>query len=282
MKRIADSTAVHITMLARAALGALLLITSALSAGCGQSSPARQLGDDVVATTVVTEDAASTLPAADVGDCIAPLRVVVFQDKTGSAAENRTPQIQVTDLEPVIEHVTRCGGELGLGAIDSQSNTSLARLYVPEPPAPPSRPEQRGTPFQIVQARNRYESQKAEYEATARRHRADAGRRAELFRAEARDLLDLPHDASRTDIWGAISRGGYFLAEPGTWHRHGRLILAVVSDAVDNVRRQSVPLPEGAEIYLINGAPSLGTLTDLKPVRFESFGAAVRYILDSN
>jgi hypothetical protein len=281
MERANDCGGAPICQLVRAGVLVGPLVAIALFAGCGGSTSARQVGDDAVAMTVMNGTADSTLQAADVEVCGAPLRVVVQQDKTGSVAENRTPQIHVADLEPLIAQVVRCGGELALGIIDNQSNSVLARLYVPEPGMPPSRPEQRGTPFQLVQARARYESQRTDYDLTAQRHQADAQRQAQLFRAEAAELLSVPHDASRTDVWGAVARSGYFLGEPGTWQRNPRLIAAVVSDVVDNVGRQPVRFPEGAELYLINGAPCLGALTDLNPVRFESFDAAVRYILGS-
>jgi hypothetical protein len=221
---------------------------------------------------------ASAVTAAPV--CGAPLLFVAMQDKTGSAEETRTPDIRLDELEPVLRRVTECGGEISLGIIDEQSNSSLARLYVPEPPERPSEPVRSGAPGAVARALKEHRAQLAAYTRTDSLRRAEAGRRAAAFRAEAERLLALPRDAQRSDIWGGISRAAYVLGEPGTWRRDPVRVAAVASDAQDNVGALSAPWPQDAELFLINGDPVLEHLQTLKPVRFESFGAAVRFILE--
>lgn len=246
----------------------IFLHAAILAVGCGTGSTEEMAGHS-----------ASRAPL-EARACAGPLRLVAFQDKSGSGNENRTPQVETADLHPLVDYVTRCGGELGLGTIDIQSNAPLVRLYVEEFPAPPREPARRGTPFQIAQARQAYEAELARYQAAADEHRARLQRDTAAFLVQAAELLSQQNNAPQTDVWGAISRAGYFLGEHGRWERPPRLVAVMISDAIDNTGAPVVPLPERTELYLINGEPSLGALNDLKPIRFESFDAAVRYILN--
>lgn len=236
---------------------------AAAAAGCSSTTPGA---------------AAVTATAPDSDSCARAIRFVVQQDKSGSGNSMRTPQI-LADLEPIVAFVIRCGGEVAVGLIAESSNSSLVRLYVPQPPTRPNEPSRTGTPFEIGKALENYNLNMAQYDSAIAKHFADAQQRAAAFREQAGHVLATRNDAKRTDIWGALSRCAYFLSEPVKWKGQPRMAAIVVSDAIDNVGALNVPMPPDAELFLVNGAPSLGSLESLKPTRFESFEAAVRYLL---
>lgn len=238
-----------------------------IAAGCG-SAP--------------SDSAAGGTASSAVASCMTPLRVVAMQDKSDSGNQNRTPQASVADLEPLIAQVIRCGGEIALGTIDEQSNAPLARLYVREPLPRLNEPQFQGTPFEVARARQAYEAGVARSDSGAAERDVDARKRAENFRNQVEKLLSSPNHAQRTDVWGGISRAGYFLGEAGEWQHPPELVAVVISDAIDNAGAPEVPLPEHTELLLVNGTPSLGALAALRPRRYESIEAAVRHITRGN
>jgi hypothetical protein len=248
------------------------LISASLCVSCDRSASSRQRVPEPELLGVGAD--------TDAARCVAPLRVVVFQDKTASGTVNRTPQVGVGDLEPLIDHVVQCGGEVALGVIESRSNTSLARLYVAEPPSPPAAPVLVGTPFEVLRERRRHQAELARYARAAASRMAGARSLADSFRAGAVRQLATPRDPRRTDVWGAIARAAAFLMEPGDWERPPYLATIVVSDAIDNVGAPKIVLPAAAHLYLVNGAPSLGALEILHPTQVEAVAAAVRRVVN--
>lgn len=212
-----------------------------------------------------------------------PLRSVLMQDKTGSGSKYRTPQLSVGDLDPLFALLRDCGGEVGVGLVDEQSNRTLVRLYVPEPqlsqlPVPPS---DQGNPFKRGKALQEYQAAKQLYEQKQAQRRRDVDQRIAAFKTALAEKLKTKPDARRTDVWGAVNRAEYFLAEPEHgWRQPPLKVMVLISDALDNVRAPSVQLPlaSSATVLLINGSPSLGALEPLEPLRFESIDAAVRFI----
>jgi hypothetical protein len=243
---------------------ASVLSAVAVLAGCGSPSAA----------------APATIDARETAAC-PPLRIVIFQDKTGSATWMRTPQISVDDLEPLIAYIARCSGEIALGLVERNSNASLVRMHV-ERPAPVwvEPPVAGGSAFRRERAQRERAEKRRTFEADSAAHFDGVAQRVAAFQDLAAPLLQRPPNARRTDIWGAISRAAYFLGEPVPGGVEQRLVALLASDAKDNIGAPSVPLPERAELLLVNGEPSLGALKDLDPRRFESFASAVRFLVN--
>ncbi len=214
--------------------------------------------------------------------CSRALRIAAFQDKSYSGGVNATPQVGVPDLEPLISRVSECGGELALGIIARNSNAPLARMYVAEPAAAPVKPVFRGSTFDVSKQKARFRTLMEAYDSAMAVRDSAAQREADAFRRSAAALLSVPDTAMRSDIVGALDRGAYFAAEPGQWVTPPQVVLAIISDAADNIRQVAVPMPSYMKTMVINGAPTaLTTLEKLgiSAVRFESFAAATREIL---
>jgi hypothetical protein len=256
----------------------LLLVGCELPAEQGSAPP--QAEDS-------TQAAASSRPGTT-AQCDGPLEVAMMQDKSRSSKKYRTSQLKTDDLTPIIERLRACGGELAVGIIKAESNQSLARLYVPAPnlkplPEAPSR-EEAGNAFDYHQAMKQYKKARAKAkkarQATREQHRREVERRVKAFKAEVAKLLKTAPAAAHTDVWGGIRRAELFLAEPNAGYDTPlEKAMIIVSDARDNAGKPPVeiPLESGAQVLLVNGAPSLGSLKKVDPTRFESIAGAVRY-----
>ena len=225
----------------------------------------------------------STLEAEEADVCNRPVKVVFQQDKTGSATEHYTPQFALADLEPLFDGLQRCGGELAVGLINQQSNRTLTRLFLPEPSlnAPPRKPSENGNPFYVKEAMAAYEDSLTVYQQEQNLLARESQARIDTFKARAATLLESAPDAKRTDVWGAVRRAELLLAEPDHgWTQPPQKYMVIISDALDNAKAPpvEVPLKSGATVVLVNGAPTLGSLEALEPVRFESISSAIRYI----
>ncbi|MGQ9635818.1 MAG: hypothetical protein ACUVXB_16460 [Bryobacteraceae bacterium] len=230
------------------------LVVLTLLAGCGRDSHAPE----------------SAVRAGGQAVC-APVRIALLLDQTGSANWTRTPQLRPEDLEPLIELVKRCGGELGLGLIRDQSNRSLVRLRLEQPPEPPGA----ANPLRAVKARPAYEKRRRQWEA-------ETAEQIGRFREAAARLLAQPADARCTDVWGAVLRADLFLAEEdGAWGAELSRWAVLVTDGQHNCGGEPVRMRSQARVAVVNGSASLGSLAALKPARFESPQAAFRYLIAS-
>src|ERR1700755_2187927 len=55
--------------------------------------------------------------AAHAPACAAPVKIALLGDKTSSIELARTPQIRAEDLNPLVDLISRCGGEVALGFV---------------------------------------------------------------------------------------------------------------------------------------------------------------------
>ena len=238
-----------------------LLVAALGAVGCGGPSSA------------VVEEAEPTPPPAAV-------RIVALVDKTASTSWTGVPVVKVEDFDPLLALLARRGGELAVGLIRDQSNRGLLRLKVSPAPVAPQPPDPHQNPFLLAEARAAYETRLREHrEQIEQRRRAVQQRMAE-FRARLGELLEVNADARRTDVWDALRRAELFLSEPvnsGLAEPHNWILL--VSDGEDNVGRPKVALRSGARLLVINSSATLGALAELDPLAFESFSAAIAFVV---
>lgn len=230
------------------------LVVLTLLAGCGRDSHSPE----------------SAVPAGGQDVC-APVRIALLLDQTGSTTWTRTPQLRSEDLEPLIELIKRCGGELGLGLIRDQSNRSLVRLRLERPPETP----EVVNPLRALKARPLYEQRRKQWEAES----AEEIRR---FREAAALLLGQPANARCTDVWGAVLRADLFLAEEDSaWGAELSRWAVLVTDGQHNCGGEPVRMRSQAQVAVVNGSASLGSLAALKSSRFESPQAAFRCVVQA-
>jgi len=203
-----------------------------------------------------------------VGISCAPVRIALLLDQTDSTNWTRTPQLRPDDLDPLIEVIKRCGGELGLGLIRDQSNRPLVRLRLERPPEAPMAVN----PLRALKARPAYEQSRAQW-------LAESAEQIRRFQGAARVLLERPSHARCTDVWGAVLRADLFLAEEDpVWGPELSRWAVFVTDGQHNCGTAPVAMPSGARLAVVNGSASLGALSRLNPLRFESPEAAFRFV----
>lgn len=209
-----------------------------------------------------------------------PVRIGVMLDKTLSATWTRVPAVTVANFEPLIRLLGERGGEIAVGLIRDRSNRGLRRFPVSPRPAAPAEPNPHQNPYLLAEARARYEADRRAYEAALAEWQSDLDQRLAAFSKDLRELLALPADACRTDLWDAIRRAELFLNEPQSASRPApQNWLLLLTDGEDNVGRPIVALRSKARLLVINGSDAVGDLAQLRPVAFESFSAAVAYLV---
>ena len=212
--------------------------------------------------------------------CTAPARVAVLADKTGSAAHNRTPEIQPEELDPLYEQIVRCGGEIALGVLTDRSNRPLLRVRVAEPTPPPAATDPRQNPFDYARRHAEEVKTLSRLQKEDEERQADAGERIREFDQAAKPLLAASAKALCSDIFGGLRRANLFHGEPPSlWRRAPRQFTVLVSDAEANCGAPNFePLP-GVKLLMVNGAPGLGSLEGRELIRLERFEAGVEFIL---
>lgn len=231
------------------AVAALIVMTSCTSPGPQPPEPARD-----------------PKPAA--------VRCCVMQDLSGSIQGTRTPTITEPELRALLDFIAARSGDLGFGIIQERSDRTLVRVVASEPP-PPAPPEPHNPLY-----RPKWQQQRAEAERARQAWEAERKTREEAFLQEVKARLKAPLSRS-TDVCGAVRRCNLMLAEPTSSATIKFFIL--VSDGQHNIKRELCPeaLAGDIRLLLVNGSGVQGILKRYKPVRFESFTAAIRYIQEN-
>lgn len=255
------------------ALISLFLLSTAM-VGCKQS---RSSG----AEQVVVESSQSPKSLEPCNHSI--IKVALLQDKSGSTSQTRTPQITMEHIELLVKYIRPCGGEIGFGLINEQSNSSLHRLRIEPPPTgAPTEPDKNGNPFQVQRDMAEYRKAKAQYEQAVQVFQSDIDLRVEAFRSQLASFLNAPPIARRSDFFGGIQRANLFLSESSAaWPSSPRQFLLIVGDGIDNVNSKHEPLPKATQLILVNGSASLGALASLSPSRFENIESAINSVISS-
>ena len=163
-------------------------------------------------TACSTTDAAP--PAVEEGpahvSCEAVPVVALLLDKSRSAPVSLVSQLSMRDLDPLIELLRGCGGELAVGAIRDRAATAMVRLYIETPLDPPVRERvpEIGNPMILAEQRARaerlYKERLAAYEPLSRRWAAVTDGAVEEFRDGVQAVVEEPTTSPSTNIWAAL------------------------------------------------------------------------------
>lgn len=266
-------------------LVAIFTVSVLVLTGCGLSGATSQRTQPSSAASeavTVIPDCEKLVVKQEGGDALTkprrPVRIAVFQDKSYSANQTRTAQITETDFDVPIKLLRCTGGELSAGIVDDVSNSSLLRLRVDVPPAPPSPPEASNV-FERAEQDGDYQKRLNQYNDHVRKWTAETDKQVQTFLSGVRELLTQKPTAKRTDVWSAVARGDLFLAESdATWPLPTSRWLILNSDAVHTARSKPVKMKSSARLIVVNGVGSAGVAGSLNPELFEAIGPAFQFI----
>ncbi len=206
-----------------------------------------------------------------------PVRIAVIQDNTGSINWTGTPTLTLADFEPLVQRLQCCGGEFGFGLITEKSSRGLLRLVIGPPPIKPEEPSKEGNPYKVAERWDSYKKTIAEFNKKNEEWREDSERKIARFKEDAGIILRNSTLAKRSDVWEAIRRVNLFLSEDiSAWGQEPLAYAILITDGMDNVGKERVTSIPG-KLILVNG--NIGALEGLHPLRFESVGSAVRFVM---
>ena len=211
-------------------------------------------------------------------------------DKTGSATNNRIPQMSIEQVKPLLKLVSQQGGELRIATICDDSDRSMAKIQFDRSPAPPSVPTAlppNGTinSFKMAQLRrqhqqaeSQYQTDRAAFDRAVQQRKTNNEGKTVAFLQQIKPTLEKTASCGSTDIVGVLQRGDLFLQEPGS--AGSKKVALLITDGIHNISTAPVKLPwhNSAEVLTVSGGKGVGILSNLKPRSFESIDAAIRYI----
>jgi hypothetical protein len=220
--------------------------------------------------------------AAEPGDGVCrPVKVALLQDNSGSINWTGTPTLKGEDLDPLIDLLSCCGGELGFGLISDDSNRGLVRLTIDFSPAQPMEPSKEGNPFKVAKKHEAYQREMDEFNRRLATWQEASEQRIVKFKAQVNAILKREKLARRTDVWDSVRRADLFLSEDDSAWGQKPLVYAVfITDGQDNAKKERVvTMKSGAKLLLVNSYDSIGALKDLNLLKFESIESALRFII---
>ncbi len=255
-----------VVMSGRHAVAALLV--SAITAACDATNAASQL--------------AQSDPVRS--GCKAVPVVALLLDKSRSAPASLVSQLAPQDLDPLIELLRACGGELAVGAIRGRAATPMVRLFIETPPNPPVREEMPkvGNPMILREQRARiervYSQRFSAYEGQSHHWATVTDAAVDRFRQDVRTVLEEPTTAPVTNVWAALRQADLFLSEPRDMRVTMRHVLVALTDGLHTAGGDPYRLQSTPELFVVNAAGEAGVLAAMKAQRFESFSAVSRAI----
>jgi len=249
----------------RGVLSTCCLTLPLLIAGCGPSS-----SGTVTATTSKTEGAKPSLRSQ--------VRIALIQDKSLSTGETRTPELTLDNMEPLVELLGQTGGELAVGTIDNRSNRCMVRLHIDAGPDEPLAPPAADNSLERWQQQNELRKRKAAFEQQQQAWQGAMQERIAVFQTAVEPILSAPANAQHSPVWDAVRRADLFLSEPQGAASEPHRYVVLITDGMDDVGAQPVPVHTGTRILMVNGSGQLGSLAVLRPQRYESIEAAISQI----
>ena len=170
----------------------LLLFTPAVAivtAGCGSFPD----GARVDAASAVTASPQHLVPEQGVSR---PVRIACVQDKSGSAAFTRTPQLDRDDLAPLIGLLRERGGEVGIGIIHGSVRMRMARIRIDRPPSPPATsPAGSENPLDEAEQESTRHADQVAYEKRLTDWETEVNNRLQTFYSDLAGVLKVPSDS---------------------------------------------------------------------------------------
>ena len=213
-----------------------------------------------------------------------PVRICVLVDL--SASMGKAPDFTLEHITPLLDILTRHGGELGVMAIAADATDNIIRIRLDAPPKQPTKPSKEiENPFERRKVMKAYRREFASSEKLRDEHSKRSKLKTDAALAQLQPLLERKRKSQYTNLTDALSRANLMLSEPATDTRD---YVVVYSDCQHDSKN---PAPEAAGIalldettlVLINGAhpAALAYLQDQNPnsfFQFEAIESALRFI----
>ena len=220
-------------------------------------------------------------PAVVVSVCEQPVEIGSADDQSGSMKFSGSPPVTVVDFKPLLDLISKCGGEIGVTFIRSNSAKPIERLRVEEPPAPPAPPTQKENEedYEFADRTDEYDRNLAEWDKAVKEKQNKIKPEITEYLNVLKPLFEQTPKGS-TDLWGAVNRLDIFLFESdAAWRNKPHRYLIIISDAHDTVGKSKNVFKSNATILWVNGNASDKDLEGFPYKRFESFTAAVAEII---
>lgn len=248
-----------------------------LFSGCSASvSP-----DSLSNSFTVSVSPSPTPPVYPVSSSCYPVRLAKVFDQSGSMGWTNTKRVSLEELKPVFSLLLRCGGEIGVTFIRSESNRPLFRFFVPEPSVEPiftprSEDEE---PYKFTDRKKKFEKEHSDWEKAKSERQNIYASKFDEFLKEIEPVLNAEQKGG-TDFWGALHRANIMLSESEViWNTEPHSYLVLVSDGVDTVGKPKVVLDEKINVLWVDSKTDDSILKKLHAERYESFDRALASIL---
>lgn len=213
--------------------------------------------------------------------CQNPLIVGIDVDQSGSMSWSGTALLTPDDLNPLIEHIEKCGGEIGVTFLRRDSAKPLVRLFIAEPPPLPAEPVQNPNEedYEFADRQDEYQGQLQIRNDQIWQYRNDLQPKIEAYLTNLGPLL-AHKPKGGTDLWTSLSRLDVFLSEGNEpWRTRPHRYLLVLSDGADTIGKEKHAFKSNATVIWINAGASAKNLKDFPYQRVEKFSQAVREVL---
>jgi uncharacterized protein (DUF885 family) len=219
------------------------------------------------------------------------LHISIGFDRTGSKANNKVPDITLTQIRALAEGLQQRGGDLRITTICSDSDKAMLRLSFDPPAQQPVAPtlDKAENVFENAQLQEKnnaklaqYQLVKAEFDRQQKaKNTADKAKLA-TFLQQVAPLLNQPATCQASDMIGIVQRSDLFLQErQPAGSENPRKVMFLVTDGQHTASKaQQVPeLQSKAEVVVVSGGQGAGIFEPLKPVKFDAIDAAIADIL---
>jgi len=214
-----------------------------------------------------------------------PIKVVCMIDKTLSSKETRTEPCGQDTFKPLLAALCKSGGEAAFGIISDTSNSTFLRIRILPSPPKPQMPEQKDNAFIVARLMEDYRAKKAIYQNEYQKWQASADAEVQEFMPKLEELIAQPATYRKTEIYEALRRATLFLTEPDmafpeSLPRHIVFISDCIHDASSAAPMKHLNI--NAKLVIANGSGSVGSISALNPICFESVSSALRFVIQDS
>lgn len=213
--------------------------------------------------------------------CVNPVIAGIAYDQTGSMRWSGTSSLSVQDLQPLIEQIANCGGEIGVTFVRADSAKPVERLRADEPPPLPLEPTRKPNEedYEFADRIDGYDHQMKTRNEELQRYRKEFQPKIDEYLSNLAPLLAVKPKGN-TDFWTSVNHLDVFLAEgDAPWRTKPHRYLIIISDGEDTIGKEKHAFKSDAVIVWVNANASEKSLKDFPYQRVESFPAAMRVIL---